>query len=89
MDNRLRLYMLLMTAFDQPRIRAENHASEDLMRVIQHQQQAFPQMQLPLAVPPSETGGRMAALYASLRAGLDRGEFPFARPEAQRGHAWR
>ncbi len=56
LDSRLRTYMTLMTAFDQPRIRDDNPV-EDLMRVVQQQQQAFPKMQLPLAVPPAVAGG--------------------------------
>lgn len=51
LDTRLRLYTVLMAAFDQPRIRPD-HASEDLMAIIRHQQATLSKMDLPLAVPP-------------------------------------
>ena len=54
LDQRLRLYTVLLAAFDQPRIRADReHAARDLMAVIQHQQQTLSRMDLPLAVPPA------------------------------------
>jgi ABC-type transport system involved in cytochrome c biogenesis permease subunit len=56
LDTRLRLYTVLMAAFDQPRIRPD-HASEDLMAIIRHQQATLSKMDLPLAVPPESSDG--------------------------------
>jgi len=56
LDSRLRLYMLLLSAFDTPRIRPE-HVKDDLMEAIRFQTKVLPSMQPPLAVPPTTKEG--------------------------------
>jgi ABC-type transport system involved in cytochrome c biogenesis permease subunit len=56
LDKKIRLFTLLMAAFEQPQLRDE-HLKEDLTEAI-HRHQALARMQPPLAVPPDAPGGQ-------------------------------
>jgi ABC-type transport system involved in cytochrome c biogenesis permease subunit len=56
LDNRLRMYSVLLRAFEQPRLRRD-HISQDLLEAMQEQQQMFTRFKVPLAIPPASGAG--------------------------------
>ena len=56
LDNRLRMYSVLLRAFEQPRLRRD-HISQDLLEAMQEQQQMFTRFKVPLAIPPASGTG--------------------------------